>query len=278
MVDDYMKALNRKEVLVNAKANGTLDSFKPLTRDEAFTKKALGLGGGASSWNDLTDKPFYEDVDEGVIYAGENVEFSAAGGQYKMLPTDSYTTPIVVGGVYTVIWDGVEYSDLVAFDDGGYATLGATYNNTTEAMPFTFCMEESDGVSVLACYTLVSDEVHTYHSFSIVGVIRTIKPLEPMFSNVFRINVESPDDGQTYTCDRTYAEILNAIDTGYMVYATLYNQRFYCVEGFADECRFTNIMVDPAFNEVTTSTLLFDNSTGSLNITLTSRPVIMLGA
>lgn len=40
-----MKALNRKEVLVNAKANGTLDSFKPLTRDEAFTKKALGLGG-----------------------------------------------------------------------------------------------------------------------------------------------------------------------------------------------------------------------------------------
>ena len=42
-----MKALNRKEVLVNAKANGTLDSFKPLTRDEAFTKKALGLGGGS---------------------------------------------------------------------------------------------------------------------------------------------------------------------------------------------------------------------------------------
>ena len=41
-----MKALNRKEVLVNAKANGTLDSFEPLTRDEAFTKKALGLGGG----------------------------------------------------------------------------------------------------------------------------------------------------------------------------------------------------------------------------------------
>lgn len=59
-----MKALNRKEALVNAKANGTLDSFKPLTREEAFTKKALELGGGASSWNDLTDKPFYEERHE----------------------------------------------------------------------------------------------------------------------------------------------------------------------------------------------------------------------
>ena len=57
-----MKALNREEVLVNAKANGTLDSFKPLTRDEAFIKKALGLGGGASSWNDLTDKPFHSKI------------------------------------------------------------------------------------------------------------------------------------------------------------------------------------------------------------------------
>ena len=50
-----MKALNRKEVLVNAKANGTLDSFKPLTRDEAFTKKALGLGGGGSGG----ESPFF---------------------------------------------------------------------------------------------------------------------------------------------------------------------------------------------------------------------------
>lgn len=48
-----MKALNRKEALVNAKANGTLNSFKPLTREEAFTKKALGLGGdsgGGTKW------------------------------------------------------------------------------------------------------------------------------------------------------------------------------------------------------------------------------------
>lgn len=46
-----MKALNRKEALVNAKANGTLDGFKPLTREEAFTKKALELGGGGSGGN-----------------------------------------------------------------------------------------------------------------------------------------------------------------------------------------------------------------------------------
>ena len=50
-----MKALTRKEALINAKANGALDEFKPLTRDEVFAKKALGLGGsgGGSAEYDI---------------------------------------------------------------------------------------------------------------------------------------------------------------------------------------------------------------------------------
>lgn len=64
-----MKALNRKEVLVNAKANGTLDSFKPLTRDEAFTKKALGLGGGGSGGGGITVVQLFWDEETQTITA-----------------------------------------------------------------------------------------------------------------------------------------------------------------------------------------------------------------
>lgn len=36
-----MKPLTRKEMLLNAAANGTLDNFEPATREEVFIKEAL---------------------------------------------------------------------------------------------------------------------------------------------------------------------------------------------------------------------------------------------
>lgn len=107
-----MKALNRKEVLVNAKANGTLDSFKPLTRDEAFTKKALGLGGGASSWNDLTDKPF-GDVVEWVSYS------------FKAFSEDEIVgfPAFAEGDTVTIIVNDVKHT-LVAYRDDGSLIIG----------------------------------------------------------------------------------------------------------------------------------------------------------
>lgn len=105
-----MKALNRKEALVNAKANSTLDSFKPLTREEAFTKKALELGGGASSWNDLTDKPFGEEVvrlvDNVIVTTVGDVSSTAFWNETEGDPIDI----IIEGGAtYMVTLDGVSY-------------------------------------------------------------------------------------------------------------------------------------------------------------------------
>lgn len=107
-----MKALNRKEVLVNAKANGTLDSFKPLTRDEAFAKKALGLGGGASSWNDLTDKPFFEEVKT------VSVEVPTDNGLLPHFPK------FAVGDVVNITVDGVELSLTADVIEGEVGIVG----------------------------------------------------------------------------------------------------------------------------------------------------------
>lgn len=103
-----MKALNRKEVLVNAKANGTLDSFKPLTRDEAFTKKALGLGGDSGgvlvvlTWDEEQDTYISSmsanEIGE-LIYSGVNVNVVNNYGEW--LP----------------------FSKILKYEDGQYAVI-----------------------------------------------------------------------------------------------------------------------------------------------------------
>lgn len=96
-----MKALNRKEVLVSAKANGTLDSFKPLTRDEAFTKKALSLGGGAGgdfiinltvseTGEPTIDCPFSEIVD--AYHSGRRVTLRTSDMPGEYMFYDFMTT------------------------------------------------------------------------------------------------------------------------------------------------------------------------------------------
>lgn len=132
-----MKALTRKEVLVNAKANGTLDSFKPLTRDEAFTKKALGLGGGASSWNDLTDKPFGE---EDAILFDDTVTIEEG---WVSVPVPM----LIEGDVYTVIYDEVEYSTTAVISKWGDVYVGSKslYDSgeLADGEPPFVCMENT---------------------------------------------------------------------------------------------------------------------------------------
>ena len=53
MWGDLMKPITRKEKLIAG------EELTPITREEMFLKK---YGGGASSWNDLTDKPFGEET------------------------------------------------------------------------------------------------------------------------------------------------------------------------------------------------------------------------
>ena len=55
------KPTNRREIFMNAIATGCECPIEPVTREEMFLAehaKREAAGGGASSWNDLTDKPF----------------------------------------------------------------------------------------------------------------------------------------------------------------------------------------------------------------------------
>lgn len=90
------------------------------------------IGGGVSSWNDLTDKPFGE---EAQIFA-QDVTLSDASliGYFGL----------TLGDTYIVTYDGHEYK-LVCFDDNGCNTIGAPYDNY-EDYPFCIWMD-NDGTN-----------------------------------------------------------------------------------------------------------------------------------
>lgn len=96
-----------------------------------------GSVGGVTSWNDLTDKPFEETMGEVTLFEGNLlVDVDDSTGWASV---DFEEKALEIGTVYNFTLDGTEYRDLVCFDDDGYPTIGAPYeefNNGTSAIPF----------------------------------------------------------------------------------------------------------------------------------------------
>ena len=99
-------------------------------------------GGGASHWDDLEGKPFGDKaVVETVLFEGTDMPFvydEEAGMSFQ--DEEQPTSPFglfVIGAKYNVIFDGVLYSDLVAFEDDGAPTIGSSYLAMTDEVPFS---------------------------------------------------------------------------------------------------------------------------------------------
>lgn len=222
-----MKALNRKEVLVNAKANGTLDSFKPLTRDEAFTKKALGLGGGASSWNDLTDKPFGETVvDIQITWDGETDGLieglsTTIGRTYKVSDltptTDELLGATTIFGQQTTIItpDYIEYAKSADIN-GNYLDFDGF---VVVYKPCTITDSNGDTfeISETGIYFAKSQHNADLWMESLTNVGETVKTLDTKYlpDSVLRVLFETNDDGQTIVgADKNIKDVIEAARNG----------------------------------------------------------------
>lgn len=173
-----------------------------------------GGGGGSVSWEDVTDKPFYEIENEKEILA-ETTSTSAYtglfGGYALLLPANSYE--LVLGNIYKVLWDGEEFT--CEAKDGSEILWEAVYvGNATpfglwgnnEPFAIIHCeRDEYDGIIV--CLT---DTEETAHTVAIYQDTTAIKPLDPKFLPVATavdltafesdgIIVETYADGSTVT-------------------------------------------------------------------------------
>lgn len=87
-----------------------------------YRKDKPTSGGGVSSWNDLTDKPFYEEVGEIEILPEQTLVLEEVDGA---MGTNLTSLGFVDGQEYTVNYNGVEYvRNAFLFADMGGILLG----------------------------------------------------------------------------------------------------------------------------------------------------------
>ena len=97
-----------KELII--KLGGT-PSEKPRVNDQL--DKLCGCQFGVKSWNDLTDRPFGEEVVTTTVFEKQIIELFAGSGGRAFLQVDMVENPLVEGDTYLVEWNGAKY-ELVA--------------------------------------------------------------------------------------------------------------------------------------------------------------------
>lgn len=149
-------------------------SMRDILLAKALSGGGSGGGGGVSSWNDLTDKPFYDDTVEILpeVSLAYNDEFGGAP-----LPS---CIGLVVGEPYFVVLDGVGY-DCVAFDVSAAMGPGAVgvgnlsvFGGEDNGLPFLVVESQSAGIALANC-------LNGSTTFSMSVKSGTIKTLDEKF-------------------------------------------------------------------------------------------------
>lgn len=142
-----------------------------------FGTSGGGSGGGVTSWNDLTDKPFYEEISVETYADSLEVEVASAG-EPVMLPV---AFDIQEESVYAVTIDETEYRckaymssevGIPVIGNGALAGLAETGNNE----PFM--------IATLNAMTMMCMSEVGSHTVSIVAEISNVKTLDQKYISV----------------------------------------------------------------------------------------------
>ena len=186
------------------------------------------IGGGASSWNDLEDKPFEATINLVDVVPNQSVEEQG----WDAVEHDS---DIIVGRIYYVYLNGKEYictPRLANIMDGNEYILGnphfysgyfdgAYVENENTGEPFAFNFSQS--------YLQWSDDLGETVTFQVAIEQETVKQIDAKFVKgaTFTVNVTgtyNEEDGYTqYQADKTAEEICNAYKSGNIAQAVLTN-------------------------------------------------------
>lgn len=187
MAELEFKYLNEIDI-----SDSLTDSAHVIVEDGGNIRRApmnqLVTGGGVSSWNDLEDKPFYEEGSfEEILPETELTIIDYYGTKMAMVTVDH--TKMVADKVYTMIWDGVEYvapSFLVATEtpDGTVDLVcigNPVYGNGEDnGIPFIGQTSYSDGVVTDEFYIVTTSQEEA-HTLSISVSSTTIHTLDEKF-------------------------------------------------------------------------------------------------
>ena len=185
--------------------------------DALIAAKLVGGSGGSGGGSGLPEIT----TETTTIFAEQSVAFVDQEGTYG---TDALNIVFVLGETYTVAWDGTDYT-CTAFDDGdggvavGNLSIWGTGDDTGE--PFVISYYSGDAayagtLSTAASHTIKIGQITSQSPAdgSIMQVVNgawtAVKPM---------VTITEDTNASTYACDKTYAEISAAMNSGYPVQA-----------------------------------------------------------
>lgn len=108
-------------------------------------------GGGVSSWNDLTDKPFYKTTEK-IEVGSQTVTFADMDGMYIGVMPASVNTLPDVGGIVSVNWGGQKFNCPVLDSMNGMALAGngaLAGMGDDNGIPFAMMMALEHGIQFM---------------------------------------------------------------------------------------------------------------------------------
>ena len=185
-------------------------SMKDLILAGAFGGK--NSSGGVSSWNDLTDKPFYEDENAVLLPVTEFVYNDSM--QMFLIPGE---IEFVVGKAYTVNWNGADYETecfLGEYNEEIFAMLGnpTAVGGENNNLPFVIACTQG-----MIC--AIPLDGSTAVSVGITGdvVVQIEEKFLPDASIPFWVDITEDNGTYSGTCDPK--ELMNAHKAGRIIMA-----------------------------------------------------------
>lgn len=169
--------ITREEMFFAKLGGADVETPEPITRREKLLQGIIdnGVGGGASSWNDLTDKPFYEETvmgdtltwdgdmtgkvyaefempidDEGNTTTAYFVKVSDSIPTFEDLQSGGTTTAYMGGMSQTLEWGGDK--------DYYYTDMGNVLLDESMQLPI---IAKEDNVDVMGMFTLPEKGVYS---------------------------------------------------------------------------------------------------------------------
>lgn len=88
------------------------DGLNVIVNDNGSAKQIAASSVGVTSWNNLTDKPFYEEVDTTAVFVEEEFELQYEEPSANVFGA-SLPFPVELGSLCDIVMNGVSYNDIV---------------------------------------------------------------------------------------------------------------------------------------------------------------------
>lgn len=241
--------------------------------DTGVPATGSGGGGGVSSWNDLTDKPFGEENE--VVFDGVfQDEIDSVTGTWEGVAFIEDTTPatLKVGETYTVTWEGKKY-ECECKSANGVPWIGNPTGITEESgsEPFTIMRVAVEGLWVVRLFNPPTDlTVSGTYPFKIE--YNGVKQLDNKYLEILEYTEGTGAGTETELLEKTTEEtVFNSAFDAYAITKFVSVEMAMFWHGYGDEKLEGTVYVD--FDGVTyacepQSVAALDNAIGVGNFTL----------